>query len=154
MKCPKCLFEDTKVIDSREVDEKKAIRRRRECLKCKHRYTTYEKVELLNLLVIKKDGTREVYDRNKLLKGIQRACEKRQISQEQIDDILNKIERKIQSSCDNEVRSKKLGELVMCELKKIDKVAYIRFASVYKEFADVVSFEEELKRLRYKKRKK
>ncbi len=148
MKCSKCLFEDTKVIDSREVDEKKAIRRRRECLKCKHRFTTYEKVELLNLLVIKKDGTRETYDRNKLLKGIQRACEKRPISQEQVEKVINKIEKELQSSCDTEVQSRKIGELVMRGLKKMDKVAYIRFASVYREFEDIKSFEKELKELR------
>lgn len=152
MKCPSCLYINTKVIDSRDVDEMRAIRRRRECLKCKNRFTTYERIELLNLLVVKKDKNREVYDRNKLLKGVQRACEKRPISQEDIEKIISRVERKIQSSCDTEVKSKRIGELVMSELKKLDKVAYIRFASVYREFEDVKSFEKELKELGKKRR--
>ncbi len=151
MKCPSCLSDNTKVIDSRDVDDFRAIRRRRECLKCKNRFTTYERVELQNLLVIKKDGRRESYDRNKLENGILKACEKRPISKEQIDKMLSGIERKLQSTCDTEIKSKQIGELAIKALKKVDKVAYIRFASVYKSFDDLKSFEEELKGLKKRK---
>jgi len=153
MKCPNCLSGNTKVIDSRDVDDFRAIRRRRECLKCKNRFTTYERVELTNLLVIKKDGRRESYDRNKLESGILKACEKRPISKEQIDKTVSDIERKLQATCDTEVKSKLIGEIAIKALKKIDQVAYIRFASVYKSFEDLQSFEEELKGLRKKSAK-
>lgn len=152
MRCPNCFSLDTYVIDSRDVDDFRAIRRRRECQKCKTRFTTYERVELTNFLVVKKDGRREIYDRNKLEAGILKACEKRPISKEQIDKIVSNIERKLQATCDTEVKSQQIGELVIKALKKIDKVAYIRFASVYKSFEDLKSFEKELKDL--KKRKK
>lgn len=153
MRCPNCLFEDTKVIDSRDVDDFRATRRRRECAKCKNRFTTYERVELTNILVIKKDGRRESYDRNKLEAGILKACEKRPIPKEQIDKIVSDIERKLQATCDTEVKSKQIGEVSAKALKKIDKVAYIRFASVYKSFDDLKSFEEELKGLKVKGKK-
>ena len=153
MRCPNCLSLDSKVIDSRDVDDFRAVRRRRECLKCKTRFTTYERVELANFLVIKKDKKRESYDRNKLFSGILKACEKRPISKDQIDQIVSDIERKLQATCETEVSSKKIGDLVSQALRKIDKVAYIRFASVYKSFEDLKSFEEELKGLRPKKRK-
>lgn len=152
MRCPNCLSLNTKVIDSRDVDDFKAIRRRRECVKCKNRFTTYERVELTNLLVVKKDGRRESYDLNKLEKGILKSCEKRPISKEQIDKIISDIEAKLQATCDTEVKSGLIGEMVVRALKKLDKVAYIRFASVYKSFDDVKSFEEELKNLKTKKR--
>jgi len=151
VKCPNCLSDNTKVIDSRDVDDFKAVRRRRECEKCKSRFTTYERVELTNLLVVKKDGRREVYDRNKLESGIFKSCEKRAISREQIERTVSDIESKLQSTCDTEIKSKKIGELVIRALKKIDKVAYIRFASVYKSFDDLQSFEEELQTLKKKK---
>jgi len=145
MKCPNCLSPNTKVIDSRDVDDFRAIRRRRKCLKCKNRFTTYERVELANLLVIKKGRRRESFDRNKLELGIMKACEKRPISKEQIDKIVSDIERKLQATCDTEVKSREIGELAIKALKKTDKVAYIRFASVYKSFDDIKSFEQELK---------
>lgn len=153
MRCPNCLFENSKVIDSRDVDDFRATRRRRECPKCKSRFTTYERVELTNLLVVKKDGRRESYDRNKLESGILKACEKRPISKDQIDKIVSDIERKLQATCDTEVKAKQIGELVVKALKKVDKVAYIRFASVYKSFDDLKSFEEELKGLKVKGKK-
>lgn len=151
MKCPNCHSDNTKVIDSRDVDDFRAVRRRRECLKCKNRFTTYERVELTNFLVVKKGGRRESYDRNKLESGILKACEKRPISKEQIDKIVSDIERKLQATCDTEVKSKQIGEITIKALKKIDKVSYIRFASVYKSFEDLKSFEEELKGFKRKK---
>ena len=154
MRCPSCLSGNTKVIDSRDVDDFRAVRRRRECLKCKNRFTTYERVEFTNFLVIKKGGRRESYDRSKLENGIVKACEKRPISKEQIDKIVSDIERKLQATCDTEVKSKRIGELIIRALRKIDKVAYIRFASVYKSFEDLKSFEDELKGLKKKRRKK
>ncbi|NTU69278.1 transcriptional regulator NrdR [bacterium] len=147
MRCPNCLSTNTSVIDSRDVDDDRAIRRRRECEKCKTRFTTYERVELTNILVIKKDGSRESYDRDKLLSGIIKACEKRPISKDEIDKSVSDIERKLQATCETEVSSKLVGDLVSHSLKKLDKVAYIRFASVYKSFDDLESFEEELKGL-------
>ncbi|RME55561.1 transcriptional repressor NrdR [Candidatus Woesearchaeota archaeon] len=146
MKCPYCQHNETKVLDSRESLSNTSIRRRRECLKCSKRFTTYERIETSNIIVVKKDGRREAYDRNKLKKGIIIACQKRQISAETIDSIIDKIEQEIIAG-KSEVTSKKLGELVMKYLKKVDKVAYIRFASVYREFTDITSFEEELRKL-------
>jgi len=153
MRCPNCLSSNTSVIDSRDVDDDRAIRRRRECEKCKTRFTTYERVELTNILVIKKDGSRESYDRNKLLSGILKACEKRPISKEEIDKTVSGIERKLQATCETEVLSKSIGDFVSRSLRKLDKVAYIRFASVYKSFEDLESFEEELKGLIKKPKK-
>lgn len=147
MKCPFCQFEDTRVLESREVEEERAIRRRRECEKCRRRFTTYEKVELLNLLVVKKDGRKEAYDRDKIIRGIVRACEKLPVSEERIEDLVSRIEQEIETKYSSDISSKKIGQLVMRELKKLDKVAYIRFASVYREFADASDFEKELKKI-------
>ena len=148
MKCPRCLSSNTSVIDSRDVDDGRVIRRRRSCLKCKHRFTTYERVELINLLVVKKDGTREFYDRNKLKTGILKACEKRPITDEQIDKIINKVESKIEKSKNTEIPVMQIGESVIRALKSLDKIAYIRFASVYKSFDDLGDFEKELKQVK------
>lgn len=153
MRCPNCLSDNTKVVDSRDVDDFRVVRRRRECEKCQTRFTTYERVELANFLVIKKDEKRESYDRSKLIGGVLKACEKRPISKDQIDQIVSDLERKIQAEGEGEVTSKTIGDMVSKALRKIDKVAYIRFASVYKSFDDLKSFEEELKDLKPKKRK-
>ncbi len=147
MKCPYCGFEESKVVDSRPADDGAKIRRRRECLKCSSRFTTYEMVETLPIIVIKKDKSREAYDRSKLLSGMLKSCEKRQISIETIEDSVNKIEQKIQNSMLKEIKSSDIGEYVMEALKDIDKVAYVRFASVYREFDDVENLMDELKKL-------
>jgi len=154
MRCPYCLHNMTKVLDSRDIDESKAIRRRRKCLKCHRRFTTYERIEPINILIIKRDGTREFYDRNKLLTGILKACEKRSISKEQIEKIINKVESKFEKLKNPEISSVKIGKAIISELKKLDKVAYIRFASVYKSFDDLNDFEEELKIIKPRKIKK
>lgn len=143
MKCPYCENEDTKVLESRCVGFK--TRRRRECVKCSKRFTTYEEIEHLPIMVIKRDNSREKFCREKVLKGIIKACEKRPVSTDDIDKIVQNIESLIESSLNREVPSSTIGDLCMSELKKIDKVAYIRFASVYREFKDVQSFMEELK---------
>ncbi|QQG38976.1 MAG: transcriptional repressor NrdR [Candidatus Woesearchaeota archaeon] len=148
MKCPFCSNSETQVVDKRDTEDEKTTRRRRECLKCKNRFTTYERLELTNLIVIKKDGHKESFDRNKIKVGILKACQKRLVTDEQIEKVLNNIEIKLKDSPDPEIKSKDIGELVIKELKKLDKVAYIRFASVYKDFTDVESFEEELKKLK------
>lgn len=150
MRCPYCSSDKTRVVDSRDVGELEITRRRRECRKCKKRFTTYERVEAIDLVVIKKDGRREKFDRNKLLVGIQKACEKRPISQERIEKLVEEIERELRNMDSLEVESRVIGEMVMKKLKKLDKVAYIRFASVYREFADIESFERELRELRKK----
>ena len=147
MKCPFCGYEESKVIDSRPTDEGERIRRRRECLKCAKRFTTYEMIESLPIIVIKKDGSRETFDRQKLLTGMLRACEKRPVSIETLDHAITDIETVIQNSLDREVSSDKIGELVMEKLKDIDEVAYVRFASVYREFKDLSTFMDELKKL-------
>ena len=144
MKCPFCGYEESKVIDSRPTDDGEKIRRRRECLKCAKRFTTYEIIENLPIIVIKKDKTRETFDREKLLNGLMRACEKRPVSLETLEHVIDEIETIIQNSLDREVQSEKIGELVMEKLKNIDEVAYVRFASVYKQFKDVNAFMEEL----------
>ncbi|MFH1285902.1 MAG: transcriptional regulator NrdR [Candidatus Micrarchaeota archaeon] len=148
MKCPYCSHLETKVVDSRESAEFDSVRRRRECLKCEKRFTTYEKVEGIELIVIKKDGRREPFDRRKMLGGIAKACEKRPVSHEKIEETADAIERELRRRDDVEISSTLVGELVMRELKKLDKVAYIRFASVYRSFEDLSSFEEELKKLK------
>lgn len=153
MKCPYCSFEESKVIDSRPTDDGEKIRRRRECLKCSRRFTTYEIVEVLPIIVIKKDKSREAFDRNKLLNGLLKACEKRPISINQLEKAVCDIERELQNSLDREVSSKLIGELVMDTLKSIDKVAYVRFASVYRQFDDVDNFMQELKQLLSEKNK-
>ncbi|MCH5188589.1 MAG: transcriptional repressor NrdR [Oscillospiraceae bacterium] len=147
MRCPYCGFRDSKVIDSRPTDEGEAIRRRRECMKCEERFTTYEKVESLPIMVIKKDRTRELFDRDKLIRGITRACEKRPVSTEQIDEMAEKIESSLQNALEREVTSNDIGEKVMAQLKDIDEVAYVRFASVYRQFTDATTFIAEVNKL-------
>ena len=147
MKCPFCGYEESKVIDSRPTDEGERIRRRRECLECGKRFTTYEMIESLPIVVIKKDGSRETFDRQKLLTGMLRACEKRPVSIEMLDHAISDIETVIQNSLDREVSSDKIGELVMEKLKEIDEVAYVRFASVYRQFKDINTFMNELNKL-------
>ncbi len=152
LKCPCCGFEESKVIDSRPADYGEKIRRRRECLKCSFRFTTYEQIETLPIVVVKKDKSRETFDRSKLINGILRACEKRPVSVDDIDKIVDKIEDRIQSSLDKEIKSSIIGEYVMEFLKGLDKVAYVRFASVYRDFSDVDNFMEELKKLLVEKK--
>ena len=147
MNCPFCGFEESKVIDSRPTDEGERIRRRRECLECGKRFTTYEMIESLPIVVIKKDGSRETFDRQKLLTGMLRACEKRPVSIETLDRAISDIETVIQNSLDREVNSDKIGEFVMDKLKDIDEVAYVRFASVYRQFKDINTFMDELNKL-------
>ncbi len=147
MKCPFCENPDTKVVDSRPTEEGQAIRRRRECEKCTKRFTTYEKQEGILLMVVKKDGRREVFDRNKILNGIIRACEKRSVSLEDIENVVDKIERGLNNMMEKEVESQFIGELIMEELKELDEVAYVRFASVYRQFKDVKTFVAEVEKL-------
>lgn len=147
MKCPFCSYEESKVIDSRPTDEGERIRRRRECLNCGKRFTTYEIIENLPIIVIKKDKSREVFDRQKLITGMLRACEKRPVSLDTLERAIDDIELVIQNSLDREVSSDKIGELVMDKLKEIDEVAYVRFASVYRQFKDINTFMDELNKL-------
>lgn len=147
MKCPFCGFEESRVIDSRPTDEGERIRRRRECIKCSKRFTTYEVVESVPIIIVKKDKSREAFDRNKLINGMLRACEKRQVSIETIEKAVSEIESVLQNSLDREITSVYIGELVMEKLKAIDEVAYVRFASVYREFKDSNSFMDELAKL-------
>ena len=147
MKCPFCSFTDSKVIDSRPTDENERIRRRRECLQCGKRFTTYEIIEDVPIIVIKKDKSREVFDRNKILKGMLRACEKRSVTISELESAISEIEATLQSAVDREVTSVRIGELIMEKLKLIDEVAYIRFASVYKEFDSVEAFREEISKM-------
>ncbi|MBS3153138.1 transcriptional regulator NrdR [Candidatus Woesearchaeota archaeon] len=147
MKCPYCGHNETKVVDKRETNELVTTRRRRECLKCGKRFTTYERVEDIDLVVVKKDGRREEFDRDKIRRGLLRACEKRPVSVEQIDKILDKVESQLRVLKDKEVKSSVIGDKIMKELKRLDQIAYIRFASVYRSFADVTDFQKELKDL-------
>ena len=147
MKCPFCSYEESKVIDSRPTDEGERIRRRRECLICQKRFTTYEVIESLPIIVIKKDKSREVFNREKLLNGLLRACEKRPVSLEDLEKLIDGIELSLQNSLDREVSSERIGELVMDGLKDIDEVAYVRFASVYRQFKDIGTFMTELNKL-------
>lgn len=147
MKCPFCDFQDSKVIDSRPTEEGSSIRRRRECISCGKRFTTYEKVESLPIMVIKKDETREPFDREKILTGIIHACRKRQVSMEKMVEMVDNIESELQNMMDREITSTQIGEMVMSELKKTDDVAYVRFASVYREFKDINTFMDELNSL-------
>ena len=147
MKCPFCGFEESKVIDSRPTDEGQRIRRRRECLKCGKRFTTYEIIESLPIIVIKKDKSRETFNRDKLMTGLLRACEKRPVSIDTLDNMIDEIETVLQNSLDREVSSEKIGELVLEKLKAIDEVAYVRFASVYRQFKDINTFMSELNKL-------
>ena len=147
MKCMYCGCEDSKVIDSRSTDDGKSIRRRRECTACGKRFTTFETIETVSFLVIKRDGTRQSYDRNKLKTGIIRACEKRPISMAQIDSVVAAIEKSLYNSLDEEITSCKIGDLVMEQLKELDEVAYIRFAAVYRQFKDSATFFEEMSKI-------
>ena len=147
MKCPYCGYDESKVIDSRPTDEGERIRRRRECLKCGKRFTTYEVIETVPIIVIKKDKSRESFDRNKLLNGLLRACEKRPVSIDTLERVVDEIEGSLQNSLDREVPSSLIGKYAMEKLKAIDEVAYVRFASVYREFKDIATFKEELDRM-------
>ena len=152
MKCPVCYYEDTKVIDSRVASDGLSIRRRRECLKCGFRFSTYEEVEILDLSIIKRDSRKEVYSREKLIKGLRKAFEKRPITADNFKKIINSIERDLQATRKNEVTSDQLGQLVMKYLKRADQVAYIRYASVYESFKDAQTFRRELNKLLKKKK--
>lgn len=147
MKCPYCGFQESKVVDSRHSDDSTSIRRRRECLSCQKRFTTYETVESLPIVVVKKDNSRQSFDRNKILNGMVRACEKRPVSMAELETVTDEIEQVIQNSLDREVSTSRIGELVMERLKPLDEVAYVRFASVYRQFTDINSFMTELKSL-------
>ena len=147
MKCPYCGYEESKVIDSRPTDEGERIRRRRECLQCQKRFTTYEIVESLPIIVVKKDKSREQFDRNKLINSMLRACEKRTVSVESVESAVDAIEATLQNSLDREVSSMQIGELAMEQLKNLDQVAYVRFASVYRQFRDINTFMDELSKL-------
>ena len=147
MKCPYCSYEESKVIDSRPTDEGERIRRRRECLKCGKSFTTYEVIENVPLIVVKKDRSREAFDRGKLLRGLLRACEKRPVTLEQVEHMVDEIESQLQNSLEREVASTKIGEYAMEKLKAVDEVAYVRFASVYRQFRDINTFMDELNKL-------
>lgn len=147
MKCPFCSYEESKVVDSRSTEDHSAIRRRRECLKCGKRYTTYEKIEDIPILVIKKDSTRENFNKEKIVNGLIIACQKRPVSRKQIEDIADDIEKNISNRMLPEIASNQIGEMVMERLKDIDEVSYVRFASVYRQFKDINTFLEEIKNL-------
>lgn len=147
MKCPYCGFNESKVIDSRPADENSSIRRRRECLSCTRRFTTYETVESLPVMVVKRDGSRQSFDRGKVLGGMIRACEKRPVPMAKLEKVAAEIEQELQSSMEREVSSEVIGERVVEQLRAIDQVAYVRFASVYRQFKDIDSFMEELTKL-------
>ncbi|MCI1943833.1 transcriptional regulator NrdR [Clostridium luticellarii] len=147
MKCPYCGYGESKVVDSRSTDDDMAIRRRRECLNCSRRYTTYEKIENVPLLVIKKDMNREYFDRNKILNGLIKACQKRPVSRKQIESIADEVEKRINNKMLTEISSSEIGEMIMESLKKVDEVSYVRFASVYRQFKDINTFMEEIKNL-------
>ena len=146
-KCPFCGFEESKVVDSRSTDDNSTIRRRRECLKCNKRYTTYEKIEDFPILVIKKDSTRENFNKEKIINGLIIACQKRPVSRKQIEDMAYDIEKTISNSMLTEIPSKDIGEMVMARLKEVDEISYVRFASVYRQFKDINTFLEEIKNL-------
>ncbi|MHB8171850.1 MAG: transcriptional regulator NrdR [Thermincolia bacterium] len=147
MRCPFCNEGESKVLDSRSTEDGRAIRRRRECLSCAKRFTTYEKVDEIPLVVVKKDGKREVFDRSKLLGGVIKACEKRPITMSQMEQLVDSVERDLRNSMNPEVTSDEIGEIVMEGLKELDQVAYVRFASVYRQFKDVGNFIQELEKL-------
>ena len=147
MKCPYCAYLESKVVDSRPADEGASIRRRRECLSCHKRFTTYETVESLPLMVVKKDGSRQSFDRSKVLGGVIRACEKRPVPYQDMEGLVSEIEQVLQNQMDREISSARIGELVMERLKKLDEVAYVRFASVYRQFKDINTFMTELNKL-------
>ena len=147
MRCPFCANPESKVVDSRPADEGASIRRRRECLACHKRFTTYEMMESLPLMVVKKDGSRQSFDRNKVLSGLIRACEKRPVSFDTLEGIVNEVEQALQNELKQEISSAEIGELVMDKLKKVDQGAYVRFASVYRQFKDIDTFMAELNKL-------
>ena len=147
MRCPFCSCQDDKVVDSRPADEGMTIRRRRECVKCGARFTTYEKIEMVPLMVIKKDGTRQSFDRNKIMNGLVKACEKRPVSITEIEALVDEIESSLYNSMKKEITSVEIGEIIMHQLKTLDEVAYVRFASVYRQFKDIDTFMEELKKI-------
>ena len=151
MKCPFCGYDDSKVLDTRPTDEGYTIRRMRECLKCQKRFTTYEKIEQSPVMVIKKDGNRQAFDRDKIIRGMIKSCEKRPVSADEIEEAVNNIEKKIENSMRREITSLEIGEMVMDELKDLDEVSYVRFASVYREFKDLQSFVDELENFVKKK---
>ena len=148
MKCPYCGFKESKVVDSRPAEEGNSIRRRRECLSCSKRFTTYETVESLPMVVVKRDGSRQTFDRRKLVNGMLRACEKRPVSVAQLEKLGEEIEQELQNSLEREISTEHVGELVMDKLKGVDEVAYVRFASVYRQFKDINTFMRELNKLR------
>lgn len=150
MKCPNCQHCESKVIESRDVALGESIRRRRECLACQHRYTTYERLERPAVVVVKKDGTRQLYDRAKLVAGLQKATEKTNINAEQFDDLVSKIEKSVYDEADADITSHKIGTITMQALAEVNQVAYVRFASVYRSFTDIESFEQELARIKAK----
>lgn len=147
MKCPFCGYEESKVIDSRSIEEGSAIRRRRECIKCTKRFTSYEKIETIPIIVIKKDSSREIFNREKIINGLMKACEKRPVSLEAMEGIADSIENFIYNSLEKEITSEKIGEMVMEKLRKLDEVAYVRFASVYRQFKDINTFMTELNKI-------
>lgn len=147
MKCPICAHPESKVLDSRPSNEGSSIRRRRECLACQKRFTTFETIEIMSFMVVKKDKTRELFDRSKVKKGIVRACEKRPVTMEQIENAVSEIEQQLLASMRSEIPSTEVGELVMDKLKDLDEVAYVRFASVYRQFKDITTFRDELNKL-------
>ena len=144
MKCPYCGFDDSRVIDSRPTEDNNSIRRRRECTQCNSRYTTYERIEEINLIVVKRDNTREAFNRDKIINGIIRACEIRPVTSRDIEELALKVETQLSNLLKKEVGSEEIGEMVMKELKELDEVAYVRFASVYKSFSDIDTFLDEL----------
>ena len=148
MKCPYCLYSESKVVDSRPADDGQRIRRRRECIQCGKRFTTYEIIETQPVIIIKRDKSRQVFDRNKLLSGMLRACEKRPVSLDKLETAIDEIESQLQNSLEREVTSVEIGEMALEKLKDIDEIAYVRFASVYRDFKDIQSFMDELNALR------
>ncbi|MCL2151499.1 MAG: transcriptional regulator NrdR [Oscillospiraceae bacterium] len=147
MKCPYCNYSESKVVDSRPAEEGATIRRRRECLKCQKRFTTYEIMERLPLIVVKKDGSRQTFDKQKLINGMLRACEKRPVPLADLEAFVDDIEQELQNSLEREITSVAIGEMIMNGLKSLDEVAYVRFASVYRQFRDIITFKEELNKL-------
>ncbi len=147
MKCPYCGWNESKVVDSRPADEYSVIRRRRECEKCSRRFTTYEKIEEIPLIIVKRDGRREAFQREKIINGLIRSCQKRPISVNEIEEIADSVEMELYNTMEKEIESKKIGEMVMNKLKRLDDVAYVRFASVYKQFKDINTFMDELNKL-------
>lgn len=147
MRCPFCSFEESKVIDSRSTEEGTAIRRRRECIKCTKRFTSYEKIETIPIIVIKKDKNREVFDRQKIINGLMKACEKRPVTLTSMEDMTDEIENFIYNSLEKEITSEKIGEMIMERLRRLDEVAYVRFASVYRQFKDINTFMTELNKI-------